>query len=282
MMSHSIAAARAPSGSVAGVPVHVHGLGELGFELASRLAAAGAQVAGFDIHPQAQTRWSTVHAVTPVDPPRVVVLCVTDEAASRSLVDQHLHRWLPGTVVIEHGTVSPACARDTARRCKEAALRYIDAPLSGGADGARRGVLVAMLGAEPADRAVVMPVLGAYCAHVVPVGAPGDGQTCKLANQLAIAGIAAGLAVAQRFALANGLNLETVFTALAQGSAQSVQLDRLQAVLGNPTPAAAERFAWLRKDLDHCAEVSDSSQPLVALWRDLWASSQASCKDPVS
>jgi 3-hydroxyisobutyrate dehydrogenase len=268
--------------SLAGTRVHFYGLGELGFHLARRLQAAGANVFGFDTDPQAQARWQAAHASEPVLPPHVVVLCVTHEAASRNVIDQRMASWMPGTLVIEHGTVSPQCARETASRCTAAGLRYVDAPLSGGAEGAQRGTLVAMLGAEPHDHPAVLPVLSAYCAHVESVGIPGDGQTCKLANQLAIAGIAAGLAVAQRFALANGLNLDAVFNALSHGSAHSVQLERLKPKLCESTVPAAERFAWLHKDLEHCAEVSIASQPLVQLWRALWDTPSTSFQDSVS
>ena len=272
----------ASSTTLAGTRVHCYGLGELGLPLANRLQAAGAEVSGFDTDPQALARWQVGPAVVPVHPPHVVLLCVTHEAASRSVIGERMASWAPDTLVIEHGTVSPQCARETAARCRRAGLRYVDAPLSGGAEGARRGTLVAMLGVEPHDHRAVLPVLSAYCAHVEPVGMPGDGQTCKLANQLAIAGIAAGLAVAQRFALANGLSLDAVFNALSHGSAHSVQLERLKLKLCEPTVPATERFAWLHKDLEHCAEVSITSQPLVQLWRALWDTPSTSFQDSVS
>lgn len=256
--------------SLEGLNVHFFGLGSLGAALAGRLVSAGASVRGIDIDADAQARWAATHASVPEGAPAIIVLCVTDEAASRAVIDSALSSWPPGALLIEHGTLSPASARHTASRCRSAGLRYADAPLSGGVEGARRGELVAMLGADESDHAEVSKLLAAYCSRVIWLGDPGAGQTCKLANQLAIAGVAAGLAAAQQFSLAAGLNLEQVFTALSLGSARSVQLDRLQSALSRPDTDAAELFAWLRKDLDLCAGVSVQSDPMVNLWRSLW------------
>lgn len=255
---------------LSGVCIDFYGLGELGMALATRLVSAGATVRGIDIDPHRQARWTDTHPGLPGGDAQVVILCVTDDAASQALIRRTIDRWQPGTLLIEHGTGSPASARATAARCAEAGVRYADAPLSGGAAGARLGTMVAMLGVREPDQADVANILSAYCARVVWLGEPGTGQTCKLANQLAIAGIAAGLTAAQRFSAASGLDLGQVFTALSLGTAGSVQLDRLQSVLSAPDTNAADVFAWLRKDLDLCTEVSDQSAPLASLWRALW------------
>ena len=250
--------------------VHFYGLGGLGSALAGRLVSAGASVRGIDIDADAQARWAATHASVQEGAPAVIVLCVTDEAASRAVIDSAMGSWPRGALLIEHGTVSPASARRTASRCRGAGLRYADAPLSGGVEGARRGEMVAMLGGDETDQAEVSELLAAYCARVIWLGDAGAGQTCKLANQLAIAGVAAGLATAQQFSLAAGLNLEQVFTALSLGTARSAQLDRLQSALSRSDTDAAELFAWLRKDLDLCGEISNQSDPMVNLWRTLW------------
>jgi 3-hydroxyisobutyrate dehydrogenase-like beta-hydroxyacid dehydrogenase len=127
-----------------------------------------------------------------------------------------------------------------------------------------------MLGAHPADVAAARAVLAAYCASIVHLGAPGAGQLCKMANQLAIAGVAAGLAEAQLFAREAGLDPAAVFEVLARGSAASVQLERLRQALGRPGGDARESFAWLRKDLALCAAATVRPLPLERLWEALW------------
>lgn len=255
---------------LAGTRAQVFGLGALGSEIAARLISAGAQVEGIDTNPQAQARWRAAHSNGDVPEPTVIVVCVTDQPASSAVLDQHLDRWPPGTLVIEHGTVSPSFALESQQRCQRAQLRYADAPLSGGVAGARQGQMVAMLGCERAYRPDIEQVLSAYCARVLHLGEPGSGQRCKLANQLAIAGIAAGLATAQRFSIEQGLPLDQVFEALTGGTARSVQLERLREALSDPFTDPGELFRWLEKDIELCVSVSDRALPLQTLWREFW------------
>jgi 3-hydroxyisobutyrate dehydrogenase len=95
-----------------------------------------------------------------------------------------------------------------------------------------------------------------------------------MANQLAIAGIAAGLAQAQAFGRAAGLDLAQVMEVLLHGSARSVQLERLHGALAHAGEDAATTFAWLRKDLQLCADASPRPLPVVALWQQLWEESE--------
>ncbi|MBM3406801.1 MAG: NAD(P)-dependent oxidoreductase [Betaproteobacteria bacterium] len=270
----SLPSAPMPPGAaiLSGMRAQVFGLGALGSEIAARLITFGAQVQGIDINHQAQSRWRDTHAWSEVAEPSVVVLCVTDQAASSMVFEQYLDRCPPGTLVIEHGTVSPEFAYDSEQRCRRARLRYADAPLSGGVAGAQQGKMVAMLGCDLSHQPDVEQVLSAYCARVVHLGNAGAGQRCKLANQLAIAGIAAGLAAAQRFSREQGLPLTQVFEALSLGSAHSVQMERLRESLSHPLTDPGQLFAWLEKDLDLCASVSSQALPLHALWRKLWES----------
>jgi 3-hydroxyisobutyrate dehydrogenase len=263
------------------------GLGAMGAPMASRLVQAGVAVTGIDADPAVQARWRHAAGVPAVEPgaahapaPRpdpaappdvhAVVVCVTDEAASRAVFEHGLGRWRPGTLVIEHGTTSAAWALEADRLARAAGLRYCDAPISGGAAGAQRGELVAMLGAHVEDLAPARTLLGAYCASVVHLGSPGAGQLCKMANQLAIAGVAAGLAEAQAFSRDAGLDPVRVFDVLSRGAAGSVQLERLRDALGRPDGDARDTFAWLRKDLALCAAATARPLPLELLWRGLW------------
>ena len=261
--------------------VAFHGLGAMGHAMAGRLAAAGATVAGIDIDPAALQRWQHAFAAAPRAAHRpqdaeVIVSCVSDEAASRAVFDSGLPLWRRGALFIEHGTTSAAWAREAAARAAAAGLRYCDAPISGGTAGAERGELVVMLGAEACDVDAARAVLAAYAAHVLHLGPPGAGQLCKMANQLAIAGVAAGLAQAQAFSRAVGLDPAQVFEVLARGSAASVQLTRLQHTLGRPGNDAREVFAWLRKDLLLCAEADPAALPLSTLWQSLWTDLEGS------
>jgi 3-hydroxyisobutyrate dehydrogenase-like beta-hydroxyacid dehydrogenase len=241
--------------------VDVIGLGAMGRPIAQRLAGAGYEVRGIDR--------DTV--VPPSgEPADAVVCCVSDEAASREVMQGLFGRAAAGTLVIDHTTTSDAWAREAAERARTAGLRFCDAPLSGSVAAAREGTLVAMLGAHEADVAAARQLLSATTSAVVHLGPPGSGQLCKMANQLAIAGIAAGLAQAQAFGRAAGLDLAQVFQVLLHGSARSAQLERLHGALADADQHATATFAWLRKDLQLCAQASPRPLPVVALWQQLW------------
>ncbi len=233
--------------------IHFHGLGAMGLPMALHLQAAGHTLDGIDPLPSARTRWRERSGATPADHPRqapdVVVLCVTDEPAARAVIADRAQGWPRGSLVLDHTTTSTTWAREVHAYLARQGIAYCDAPLSGGVPGAERGELVAMLGAPEDALARALAVLAAYTREVIHLGGPGAGQTCKMANQIAIAGIAVGLETARSFALAQGLPLARVFAALAQGTAASVQLERLGHALGDPESHPDRRFAWLEKDL---------------------------------
>jgi len=248
------------------------GLGAMGHPMALRLAAHGHRVRATDRDPRALERWRrAARQVDPVDGPcDAVLVCVTDEPASREVFERGLAGWPPGTLVVELGTTSAGWAREADARARAVGLRYCDCPLSGAAAAAGRGELVAMLGAHPADVDAARALLAPLASHVEHLGPPGSGQLCKLANQLAIAGIAAGLAQAQAFAREHALEPSQVFEVLGRGSADSVQLRRLRGVLAEPGNRATQTFAWLAKDLELCAAEAAAPPPLVTLWQSLW------------
>lgn len=249
-----------------------HGLGAMGWPIASRLRQQGARVIGLDADAAVQARWQQQAAgeAAVLQAARVVLVCVTDEAASRRVWQEQLPHWQPGALVIELGSVSHAWALQAAAACAAAGLRYADAPLSGGVAGAAAGELVAMLGAEAADLPELHETLAPFTAKVVHLGPPGAGQLCKMANQLAIAGVAAGLAQAQAFSRGAGLDFAQVLDVLSRGTAASTQLTRLRDTLAMPGNHAPDTFAWLQKDLALCRQASDEPLPLALLWQAWW------------
>jgi len=259
-----------------------HGLGAMGWPIAHRLRQHGAEVMGLDADAAVQACWLEGGARAAASPQaaEVVLVCVTDEAASRRVWQQNLPHWRKGALVIELGSVSHAWALQAAAACSASGLRYADAPLSGGVAGAEAGELVAMLGADEADVPELCRVLAPLTAQVVHLGPPGSGQLCKMANQLAIAGVAAGLAQAQAFSRSAGLDFGSVIEVLTRGTAASVQLTRLRDTLAQPGNRASSTFAWLQKDLALCQQASLSPLPLVSLWQEWWQASDSDTLKP--
>src|SRR3546814_19154829 len=98
-------------------------------------------------------------------------------------------------------------------------LLCLDAPVSGGEAGAQNGTLSIMCGGTKAAFDAAEPVMQAYAARMVHIGGPGAGQTTKMVNQIAIAGVIQGLSEALRFAQASKLDTDQVFEAVAVGAA---------------------------------------------------------------
>lgn len=262
--------------------VACHGLGSMGWPIAQRLRQHGAEVLGLDADAAVQARWRLEGggSAASLQAAEVVLVCVTDEAASRRVWQQHLPHWRQGALVVELGSVSHAWALQAAAACSAAGLRYADAPLSGGVAGAATGELVAMLGAHERDVPELRAVLAPFAAKVVHLGPPGTGQLCKMANQLAIAGVAAGLAQAQAFSRHAGLDFAAVLEVLARGTAASAQLSRLHETLAQPDNHACSTFAWLQKDLALCQQASPVPLPLASMWQDWWQAADADAATP--
>lgn len=240
-------------------PVLVIGLGTMGLPIAQRLRAAGVPVWGMDSRPELHDAlpgaWvltsGSVRDAVHASRATTVITCVSDEAALRHLWQEPggLHEALvPGLCLIDHTTTSVPAARRFAADTGQAGAMWVDAPLSGAAAGARAGTLSAMLGGEPHAVDHARPLLSAYCATLTHLGPAGAGQAGKLTNQIAIAGINAGLLAATGFAAQQGLDLARCFDAMTSGSAHSVQMAQHRAALTR-APADSTLFDWLRRDL---------------------------------
>lgn len=240
-------------------PVLVIGLGTMGLPIAQRLRAAGVPAWGMDSRPELHDALpgarvltsGSVHDAVHASRAATVITCVSDEAALQRLwhAPGGLSEALaPGLCLIDHTTTSVPAARRFAADTGQAGAMWVDAPLSGAAAGARAGTLSAMLGGEPHAVDHARPLLSAYCATLTHLGPAGAGQAGKLTNQIAIAGVNAGLLAAAGFAALQGLDLARCFDAMAAGSAHSVQMAQHRAALTR-APADSTLFDWLRRDL---------------------------------
>lgn len=235
------------------------GTGVMGAPMAGHLVTAGHKVRVFNRTRAKAEGWATRHggtvADTPADAARdcdVVITCVgnDDDLAQVTLgTDGAFGAMRAGTVFVDHTTVSAAIARRLADEGDSRGMLVLDAPVSGGQAGAENGTLAIMCGGSAEAFAAAEPVMQAYAARIVHVGAAGAGQQTKMVNQICIAGVLGGLGEALRFAQASDLDLDRVLEAISGGAAQSWQM-----VNRWPTMAAGEfdfGFAidWMRKDL---------------------------------
>lgn len=185
-----------------------------------------------------------------------VVLCVSADADVLSVVDAMLPAVRPGTVVIDCSTVSADTARTAAARLAEHGAVFLDAPVSGGVEGARDGKLAIMVGgpAEAFERA--RPVLGAMGRAVTHFGPNGAGQAAKATNQIMCAGIIQAVSEAMAFAKAEGLPLDRLIDTLGQGAGSSWYfVNRAPNMVRGSYPAGF-RVRLHDKDLRICREMA--------------------------
>lgn len=129
-----------------------------------------------------------------------------------------------GALVVDMSTISPAATRAIAARLAEKGVGMLDAPVSGGSEGAARGTLSIMVGgaAEQVERA--RPYFEAMGKTITHVGGNGDGQMVKLVNQILVVGNALAMSEALEFARAGGLDLQKTLAAVSGGAAGSWML----------------------------------------------------------
>ena len=129
-----------------------------------------------------------------------------------------------GAYVIDMTTTSPMFSEKIYKAAAEKGIYALDAPVSGGDTGARNGTLAIMVGGDKAAFDECMPVFEAMGTNIRYEGKAGNGQHVKMANQIAIAGAVSGVAEAVRYAMAMGVDVDTMLDTISNGAAGSWQM----------------------------------------------------------
>ena len=179
----------------------------------------------------------------------VVVLCVSLDIDVIENVNALANVLKAGSVVVDHSTVSVQTARRAAAALAEHGIGFVDAPVSGGVEGARNGRLSVMAGGDAAVLDRVRPVLEAYAARISHMGETGAGQATKAVNQVLVAGIneavCEGLALGEKL----GLDPEVLLPTLMAGAAGNWFLDKRGATMLRDEFVPGFKCAHLLKDL---------------------------------
>ncbi|OUC05386.1 6-phosphogluconate dehydrogenase, partial [Litorilinea aerophila] len=132
-----------------------------------------------------------------------------------------IHGAKPGSLVIDCSTISPKVTRQIAEKLAEKGIHMLDAPISGGSEGAANGTLSIMVGGEADQFQRAMPVFQAMGKTITHVGGTGAGQTVKLVNQVLVVGNCLAMCEALMLAQAGGVDLKKTYDAVSQGAAGS-------------------------------------------------------------
>ncbi len=196
----------------------------------------------------------------------IVLLCVSADADVLQNVAELAEVLAAGSVVVDHSTVSRATAQQAAARLATRGIGFLDAPVSGGVEGARNGRLSVMVGGDPETLDKVRPALGCHAARIALMGPVGSGQACKAVNQVLVAGI--NQAVCEGLALgeALGLDAERLLPTLGAGAAANWFLDKRGATMLRSEFVPGFKCAHLLKDLrivDAMAEEAGVAHPVL-------------------
>jgi 3-hydroxyisobutyrate dehydrogenase len=207
------------------------GMGIMGSAMAANLVAAGHEVkvwnrttAKADAVDGAEVAASPANLAAACSP---VMICVSDSADVEEVVvgpNGVLSGIKSGSVIVDHSTISPAVTRRLADTARAAGGSWLDAPVSGGSEGALRGTLAIMVGGERDAVEAAEPFMRAYASSITHVGPVGAGQLCKLVNQILVAINELAVSEAILFAQAAGLDLGTTLEAVKGGAAGSWML----------------------------------------------------------
>ena len=251
----------------------VIGLGAMGAPMARHLAQAGLLNMVWNRTSAKAVTLAAETGTAVADSPahmtsacNVILTCVSADEDLLDVVGKLVPVVAKGSVVVDTSTVSPETARQLAKRLSEAGAGFVDAPVSGGVEGAQKGSLTVMAGGDSATISRIMPVLEAISASITHMGPVGSGQATKAVNQVMIAGIAE--AVCEALALAEKLNLpsERLLSVVGAGAAGSWFLGhRGESMLENRFDVGF-KLSLLLKDLLICqglAQDLDISMPTV-------------------
>jgi 3-hydroxyisobutyrate dehydrogenase-like beta-hydroxyacid dehydrogenase len=264
------------------------GLGTMGFPMAGHLACEGHEVCVYNRSSAKALRWCAAFAGERAATPReaaqgaeLVMTCVGTDEDVRAVVmgrDGVFAGMAPGSILIDHTSTSADIARELALRASERKLGFLDAPVSGGQTGAENGLLTVMVGGESAVYQRAAPVLESYAKMIKLMGPAGSGQLTKMVNQICLAGLLQGLAEALHFAQRASLDGVAAMQVIAQGAAQSWQLEHRHRSMLEGRFDFGFAVDWMRKDFSIVlaeAQHNGAQLPVTALVDQLYAEVQA-------
>ena len=239
------------------------GLGAMGAAMARNLARAELLVAVWNRTPaKAEAVAAELGVVCAADPAElarrceIVVTCVSADSDLLDVVDALLPGLSPGNIVVDTSTVQPATAIEIDKLLAGAGCGFLDAPVSGGVEGAKQGTLAVMVGGTAAAVARARPALEAIGQRIMHMGPAGSGQATKAVNQIMCAGINHAVTEALAFAEDQGLPLDKVIEVVSGGAAGNWFLEKRGPTMVRCSFAPGFKLALHYKDLAICQTIA--------------------------
>lgn len=240
------------------------GLGVMGYPMARHLKNAGFSTTVYNRTEAKAKQWAEDNqgqsAATPREASQgsdIVFVCVGKDDDVRSVIygeDGVLAGLKPGAILVDNTTTSATLAVELAKACEAQGNTFIDAPVSGGQAGAENGALTVMCGGDEHTFATAKPVIQSFAKSVTLLGKNGQGQRCKMANQICIAGVLKGLSEALILAEKANLDIDLVVETLKHGAAGSWQMENRASTMAQDKFDFGFAIDWMRKDLGICLD----------------------------
>jgi 3-hydroxyisobutyrate dehydrogenase len=253
------------------------GMGTMGAPMAINILKGGHQVT---VHNRTREREKPVAeagALTAESPGEaaanadIIITCVSDTPDVEAVIlgeDGVMSGAAPGSMVVDMSTISPGATRSIAESLSTNKIKMIDAPVSGGSEGAQNGTLAIMVGGEPMDVQRAMPVLKAMGKTITHVGPIGAGQITKAINQIIIAGTYLSVAEGMVLGMKAGLDMQKVIQAIKGGAAGSWVLNNRAVNMVNNDYPLGFRVRLHHKDMRIALEAAKElgvTMPAAAL-----------------
>jgi len=257
------------------------GIGGMGHGMAANLHQAGLLTAVYNRTHDKATAFADEFDVTAVESPadvvdkaQAIVICVSADDDVLAVIDAIADQLTDKHIVIDCSTVASDTAREAAKRVGAKGAGFVDAPVSGGTEGAKKGTLSIMCGADDAVFDKARPVLDAMGANITHMGEVGTGQATKAVNQILCAGINQAVCEGLRFGAALNLPLDKVVDVVGSGAAGNWFVNHRGKTMVKDIFEPGFKLKHHHKDLGiclHMAELNGGELPLSKKTRDEYA-----------
>ena len=251
------------------------GLGAMGAPMARNLHRAGHLAAIWNRTADTAAQLGDELGITPAESPaalatacELIILSVSADEDVLSVIDALLPGLQAGSIVMDTSTVSRETAQRAAEKLAAANTAFLDAPVSGGIEGARKGTLAMMVGGDAGVLSRIQPVLDSIAGRVAHMGPVGSGQATKAVNQVMAAGINQAVCEALAFAQKLDLPLDQVIDVVGSGAAGNWFLTHRGPTMTKQEYDPGFRMALHHKDLTICKQMAaefDVAMPLVEM-----------------
>ncbi len=242
------------------------GLGAMGLGMARNVAKTGLLSAVYNRTTSKANVLAAEMKIKSCDSPQqlaeqvdIVLICVSADEDVLEMVTAVAETIKPGSIVVDMSTVSSETAKKAADILAEKQVSFLDAPVSGGVEGAKNGALAIMVGGDEAVLETARPVLEAMSSCIVHMGETGSGQATKAVNQIMAAGINQAVTEALAFGQTYGLDMERVVDVISGGAAGNWFLQHRGLSMTNGAFEPGFKLALHHKDLKICQNMAQQT-----------------------